>query len=49
MGKRKYGMPYQGSKSAIAENIIEALPAATHLYDVMGGGRCNNTLCCIKR
>ena len=37
MGKRKYGMPYQGSKSAIAENIIEALPAATHLYDVMGG------------
>ena len=38
MGKRKYGMPYQGSKSAIAENIIEALPAATHLYDVMGGG-----------
>ena len=31
-------MPYQGSKSAIAENIIEALPAATHLYDVMGGG-----------
>ena len=38
MGKRKYGMPYQGSKLAIAENIIEALPAATHLYDVMGGG-----------
>lgn len=35
---RKYGMPYKGSKNAIAEKIIDVLPPADHFYDLFGGG-----------
>lgn len=35
---RKYGMPYKGSKNAIAEKLIEVLPPAEHFYDLLGGG-----------
>lgn len=35
---RKYGLPYQGSKSKLAERIVALLPPATHLYDVFAGG-----------
>lgn len=31
-------MPMQGSKSKIAERIIDLLPPATHFYDLFGGG-----------
>jgi site-specific DNA-adenine methylase len=31
-------IPYQGSKRAIAKDIIGVLPPATHLYDLFGGG-----------
>ena len=34
----KYGMPYMGSKSGIAEKIINILPKAPVLYDLFGGG-----------
>lgn len=34
----KYGMPYMGSKSRIAEWIIDNLPPAEHFYDLFGGG-----------
>ena len=34
----KYGMPYMGSKSGIAEKIIDILPKAPVLYDLFGGG-----------
>lgn len=34
----KYGLPYQGSKSKLAEKIIAILPPAEHLYDVFAGG-----------
>ena len=34
----KYGIPYQGSKSAIAEDIIAALPSGNRLVDLFGGG-----------
>ena len=34
----KYGIPYQGSKSAIAESIIEFLPSGKRLVDLFGGG-----------
>lgn len=34
----RYGMPYKGSKNAIAEKIISALPPAEHFYDLFGGG-----------
>ena len=34
----RYGMPYQGSKNQIAEQIIANLPKAEHFYDVFGGG-----------
>lgn len=34
----KYGMPYKGSKNAIAEKIINALPEAENFYDLFGGG-----------
>lgn len=35
---KKYGLPYQGSKSKLAERIVALLPPATHLYDVFAGG-----------
>lgn len=35
---KQYGMPYMGSKSGIAEKIIDVLPAAPVLYDLFGGG-----------
>lgn len=34
----RYGMPYKGSKNAIAEKIIDALPKAENFYDLFGGG-----------
>ena len=34
----KYGMPYMGSKSGIAEKIIDIIPKAPVLYDLFGGG-----------
>lgn len=34
----KYGIPYQGSKSAIAESIIEFLPSGKRFVDLFGGG-----------
>ena len=33
-----YGMPYQGSKSQIAEWVIAQLPEGGSLYDLFGGG-----------
>ena len=34
----RYGMPYMGSKSKLAERIVSLLPRAEHLYDVFCGG-----------
>lgn len=34
----KYGVPYKGSKNAIAEKIIDMLPPAENFYDVFAGG-----------
>lgn len=33
-----YGLPYMGSKSKIADWILENLPEAENLYDLFGGG-----------
>ncbi len=33
-----YGLPYMGSKNRIAAKVINALPAAKHLYDMFAGG-----------
>ncbi len=38
MSKIRYGVPYQGSKNKIAEQIINILPNAENLYDVFAGG-----------
>lgn len=35
---KKYGLPYQGSKSKLAEHIVALLPPATHLCDIFAGG-----------
>ena len=35
---KHYGLPYQGSKSKIAEEIIAQLPNATHFVDLFAGG-----------
>ena len=35
---KKYGMPYKGSKSKIAEQIINTLPEAEWFVDLFGGG-----------
>lgn len=34
---KKYGMPYKGSKSKIAEKLIEKLPQAETFVDLFGG------------
>jgi hypothetical protein len=34
----QYGIPYQGSKSAICDNLIRVFPKADNFYDVFGGG-----------
>ena len=34
----KYGMPYKGSKSKIAEQILNVLPEADYFVDLFGGG-----------
>ena len=39
-----YGMPYKGSKSGIAERLIEILPSAETFVDVFAGG-CAMTHC----
>lgn len=33
-----YGIPYMGSKRAIAASIVAALPKAENIYDLFGGG-----------
>lgn len=35
---RRYGLPYQGSKSRIAERIINLLPSAQTFVDLFAGG-----------
>lgn len=35
---KRYGVPYQGSKNAIAEQILQVLPDAHNLYDLFAGG-----------
>lgn len=35
---KKYGLPYQGSKSKLAKRIVALLPPATHLCDIFAGG-----------
>ena len=34
----KYGVPYQGSKSAIADIIVDAIPSGGTFYDLFSGG-----------
>ena len=39
----RYGMPYQGSKSRIAEWVVDTLPKSHTLVDLFaGGGRCDS-------
>ncbi|HEY6436546.1 MAG TPA: DNA adenine methylase, partial [Ignavibacteriaceae bacterium] len=35
---KKYGIPYQGSKSKIVSEIARFFPNADHFYDIFGGG-----------
>ena len=35
---RRYGIPYRGSKSRIAKEIVENLPAGEVLHDLFCGG-----------
>lgn len=43
----KWGCPYQGGKSKLAERIVDLLPSATHLYDLFAGG-CALTHCALQ-
>lgn len=38
MAKKIYGLPYMGSKNAIAEWVVECLPCNEHFYDLFCGG-----------
>ncbi|KFI66115.1 DNA adenine methylase [Bifidobacterium cuniculi] len=42
----KYGLPYQGSKNSIAPWVVDHLPAAPVLVDIMAGG-CAVTHCAL--
>ena len=44
---RKYGLPYKGSKNAIARDIVEFLPDADVLVDICAGG-CAVTHCALE-
>ena len=44
---RNYGIPYMGSKNKIAKWVLEHLPKAKNLYDVMCGG-CAVTHCAME-
>lgn len=35
---KNYGLPYQGSKSSICDELLKQLPKADHFYDLFGGG-----------
>ena len=35
---KRYGVPYQGSKNAIAKRIIDFIPPANNFYDLFAGG-----------
>jgi len=37
-GGKKYGIPYQGSKGKIIDQIAKFFPNADHFYDLFGGG-----------
>jgi site-specific DNA-adenine methylase len=34
----KYGLPYQGSKSSICDELLKQIPKASNFYDLFGGG-----------
>lgn len=34
----KYGLPYQGSKSSICDELLKQIPKANNFYDLFGGG-----------
>ena len=34
----RYGLPYKGSKNAIAEWVVDRLPEAENFYDLFCGG-----------
>lgn len=44
---KRYGVPYQGSKNAIAKRIIDFIPPANNFYDLFAGG-CAITHCAIE-
>lgn len=44
----QYGMPYKGSKSRIADAIVDILPPCDTLYDLFAGG-CAITHCALLR
>jgi len=41
---KKYGFSFQGSKSKVAEKIIEIIPSSENFYDLFAGG-CAITHC----
>lgn len=45
---KNYGLPYQGSKSGIAEFVVNVLPKAENLYDLFAGG-CSITHCAMLK
>lgn len=38
MTRKRYGLPYMGSKNAIAKDIVDLLPQRENLYDLFCGG-----------
>lgn len=36
--RKKYGLPFMGSKNKLADKIVALFPKATHFYDLFAGG-----------
>ena len=47
MAKKSWGLPYMGSKNAIAKDVVNALPRGERLVDLFAGG-CSITDCALK-
>lgn len=44
----RYGLPYKGSKSKLAERLVDLFPKAEHFYDLFSGG-CAVSHCALSK
>lgn len=45
---KKYGFPYKGSKSKIADELIAVMPSGNRFIDLFGGGGAVSHCACLS-